>query len=165
MFVKKALGKIEALDFSNYILKNYGPMSHLKLQKLLFYCEAYHLAYFDESLIDVDFEAWVHGPVCREIYNHVKGASVLYADVAYAGDDTPDRTFETNLVSEQKDFLKEVLSNLSGWTGQELEATTHIEKPWMEARKGYSPADKCDVKISKETMRIYYKAELNGEVQ
>lgn len=38
---------IDSIILSDYILKHYGPMSHLKLQRLLFYCDAYHLAYFD----------------------------------------------------------------------------------------------------------------------
>lgn len=45
------LQKIDSIDLANYILYKYGSMSHLKLQKLLFYCDAYHLAYFDEELI------------------------------------------------------------------------------------------------------------------
>ena len=65
--------KIKITTLAGYVLKNYGPMSHLKLQKLLFYCQAYHLAYFKEPLFDEDFEAWVHGPVCRIIYDSLKG--------------------------------------------------------------------------------------------
>ena len=61
---------IDAIVLSNYILKHYGPMSHLKLQKLLYYCDAYSLAYFDNPLIEDDFEAWVHGPVCRRLIHY-----------------------------------------------------------------------------------------------
>jgi uncharacterized phage-associated protein len=60
----KNLGKVNAQILADYILQKYGSMSHLKLQKLLYYCESYHLAYFDDILIPEEFEAWVHGPVC-----------------------------------------------------------------------------------------------------
>lgn len=40
--VVSQLQKIDVLVLSDYIIKHYGPMSHLKLQKLLFYCDAYH---------------------------------------------------------------------------------------------------------------------------
>lgn len=51
MEATKHLGKIDSIVLSNYILKHYGDMSHLKLQKLLFYCDAYCLAYFGEELV------------------------------------------------------------------------------------------------------------------
>lgn len=47
--IPKNMGTIDSIILSDYILKHYGPMSHLKLQKLLFYCDAYHLAYFDKE--------------------------------------------------------------------------------------------------------------------
>ncbi len=60
---QKEIAKVDSLLLSEFILFKYGPMSHLKLQKLLFYAQALHLAYFDEPIIEDDFEAWVHGPV------------------------------------------------------------------------------------------------------
>ncbi|MDA0665038.1 MAG: DUF4065 domain-containing protein [Proteobacteria bacterium] len=40
----------------------------LKLQKLLFYANAWYLALHDDSLFDEDIEAWPWGPVVRNIY-------------------------------------------------------------------------------------------------
>lgn len=45
----KSMETIDSIILSDYILKHYGPMSHLKLQRLLFYCDAYHLACFDKE--------------------------------------------------------------------------------------------------------------------
>lgn len=61
METTNTLQKIQPIMLADYILKHYGPMSHLKLQKLLFYCDAYSIAYFDQPLIDEPFEAWVPG--------------------------------------------------------------------------------------------------------
>lgn len=157
-----ALKKIKPQVLAGYILKNYGPMSHLKLQKLLFYCDAYHLAYFDKDLIGESFEAWVHGPVNRTVFNGLKDKSLLYSDLAYQ-DDGLDVDNQFNLLtSDQKDLIKNILDNLSSWTGIELEAATHHEKPWMEARVGYGEADKCNEVISKETTKLFYKKDLNA---
>lgn len=152
---------IDSIVLSNYILKHHGPMSHLKLQKLLFYCDAYHLAYFDVELIKDKFEAWVHGPVCRRVYDNLKDKSILFSDIAYSdmGLDE-DRVFD-NLASDQKDLLNDVFNLLCTWTARELEAATHQERPWIEARIGYAEGDKCHVEISKETTRIFYKADLS----
>lgn len=161
----KCLQKIDSVVFSDYILKHYGPMSHLKLQKLLFYCDAYCLAYFDQELVTDKFEAWVHGPVSRKVYNSLKDKSILYSDLAYSekeGEDV-DAEFE-KLTQDQQDLISSILQDLSTWTGMELEAATHREEPWLEARKGYSEADKCSVLISKETTRRFYKEEINGRI-
>lgn len=153
-------GQIGSIVLANYILKHYGPMSHLKLQKLLFYCDAYCLAFFGQELISDRFEAWVHGPVCRKVYNEMKGSSVLYTDMSYspiAGIDE-DAAFES-LPMDVQDLLKEVLSNLTSWSGIELERATHRERPWIEARQGYAEADKCHVEISKDSTLEYYRAQ------
>lgn len=139
MKMHKSLQKIDSVVFSDYILKHYGPMSHLKLQKLIFYCDAYCLAYFDKELVEDQFEAWVHGPVSRKVYDSLKDKSILYSDLAYSEKDgiDVDKEFE-KLSKDQQDLILAVLGDLSKWTGIELEAATHKEKPWLEARKGYS---------------------------
>lgn len=157
----KGIGQINAQMLADYILQKYGFMSHLKLQKLLYYCEGYHLAYFDYNLMPEEFEAWVHGPVCREVYDNLKGSSVLYTDLGFTGNHNPEVELNNILSSDQLHLLIDVLTELSTWTGLELENATHKELPWCEARKGLSPADRCENKISKETMKSFYKAELN----
>lgn len=157
--------KIRITTLAGYVLKYFGPMSHLKLQKLLFYCQAYHLAKFEEPLFDEDFQAWVHGPVCRDIYDILKGKSVLYSDVTYSEYD-----FDANIIlkdvisSEQFGIINDVLNPLSGWSGSELETATHSEQPWITARTGYAPNQNCEVVISKNEMRDFYKKEMDGWV-
>lgn len=160
MIATQKQGSIDSLVLANYILKHYGPMSHLKLQKLLFYCDAYCLAFFDKELISDKFEAWVHGPVCRKVYDQMKGASVLYTDMSYSPfpDIDEDKIFD-ELPIDVKDLVGDVLENLTQWTGIELERATHRELPWIEARKGYSEAEKCHVEISKETTRTFYRSQ------
>lgn len=164
MEATNTLKKIDSIVLSEYILNHYGPMSHLKLQKLLFYCDAYHMAYFGSELIPDTFQAWVHGPVCRKVYDGLKGESRLYADIVCDPfkADQAEKIFN-QLTIDQRDLIGEVLDNLSGWTGMQLESATHSELPWIEARKGYSPADKCAVEISKETTKGFYRREMYGE--
>jgi uncharacterized phage-associated protein len=159
METAKNMGKIDAITLANYILQKYSPMSHLKLQKLLYYCEAYHLAYFDESLIDCDFQAWVHGPVCREVFDVLKEHSLLYSDIQYKGEDQIEKV-RSALISTQLTVLDEVLEILTSWTDIELETATHKETPWISARGNINPAAKCVNIIDKDLMRTYYKKEM-----
>ena len=65
--------KITISDIADYfITKNheYGDyITNLKLQKLVYYAQAWYLAFLDKPLFDEDFEAWVHGPVNRDLYD------------------------------------------------------------------------------------------------
>ncbi len=48
-------------------------VTHLKVQKLAYYAQAWYLAIKDRRLFDNDFEAWVHGPVARELFDRLQG--------------------------------------------------------------------------------------------
>ena len=105
---------IDSIVLSNYILKHYGPMPHLKLQKLLFYCDAYCLAYFGRELVVDRFEAWVHGPVSRKVFDELNGRAFLYSDMPYS--ETPGTVVDAEvgkLTSDQQALIREVLEQLA----------------------------------------------------
>ena len=136
-------------------------MNHLKLQKLLYYVEAYHLAYFDTSLIDDEFEAWLHGPVSRKIWDYYRGIANIYDEIPAMGDrEEIIRLFEQTITEDQKALIHDILEEYGGESAYGLECMTHAEIPWQEARKNYAPDDKCEEKIKKATMRDYYKQNL-----
>lgn len=156
--VQKELAKVDSLLLSEFILFKYGPMSHLKLQKLLFYAQALHLAYFDEPIIEDDFEAWVHGPVSRKVFGKVKGKSILYNEIKYEPDPakpSPETLLQEALTGEQIQVVQDVLDEYSRLSSLELEGLTHSEQPWQDARKGLGQAEICDKPISKESMRAF----------
>lgn len=45
-------------------------MSNMKLQKMLYYQQGYHLALFDEPLFEDDLEAWMYGPAVPIVYDY-----------------------------------------------------------------------------------------------
>lgn len=164
------LNKVDSIELANYLVAKYQPIAHLKLQKLIYYLEAYHLAYFSDSLIEDDFQAWLHGPVSRKLYDYIKptGANV-YGNLVLT--DSPEvqakfiTNIETKLTPIQLDLLNDVLKEFNPRSAYDLECLTHEELPWIEARKGYSPGDRCEVNISKETMMKYYADKLYGTTE
>jgi uncharacterized phage-associated protein len=155
-----SLAKVDLNLVAKYISLTVGKMSHLKLQKLLYYCYSLHYAYFDEELFDGDFEAWVHGPVSRSLWNSVKEHSLLYNDVTYQiekGEKNPIEILESILTTDQTQLLKDTIAELGQMNGYELENMTHSEDPWKEARVGYKDGDRCNELINKESIRQYYK--------
>ena len=163
---QKKLRNIDSLKLAEYILFKGGAMSHLKLQKLLYYIQAYHLAYFETELIEDDFEAWVHGPVSRKLYNQVKDFSILYNEIKYVVDSNSQHIkdfVKSRLTSEQLALTNDVLDALAKKSGLELENMTHNEAPWLKARIGVGPAEKCDKIIVKEDIKEYFQALLYGQ--
>ena len=72
-------------DVCDYIILQLSEageyLNNLKLHKLLYYVQAWHLAFYGERLFDGGFQAWIHGPVNREIYDRFKETKSLYSEV------------------------------------------------------------------------------------
>lgn len=154
--------KVDSKKLAKYILAKVGPINHLKLQKLVYYVEAYHLAYFEKSLIDDNFEAWLHGPVSRKIWNHIKEVANVYDSIKYPGEDKHAfvNDFKKGITEDQLDLLNDVLREFGKESSYKLECMTHAEDPWKKARRGCAPGDKCETIINKEVMKKYYKQNL-----
>ena len=59
------------------------------------------------------------------------------------------------------DFLNDIWSTFGIYDGKYLEEQTHKEEPWINARKGYEPGARCNVIISKDSMKDYFKKIIN----
>lgn len=160
MKIVKNIVTIDSTVLAGYILQKYGPMSHLKLQKLLYLVQGYHLAYFNgKPLIEDSFEAWVHGPVSRKIFNELRDKSILYDDISLEleeGEETPEDILKGRLSTTQIEVINEVLDMYASEKGITLEAITHKQAPWIKARAGAGPADKCENVISPQDMQAYF---------
>lgn len=64
---------VGVFDVAEYVLSEVGYVSTMKLQKLVFYSQAYSLVALDEPLFSDDFEAWVNGPVCPPLVSGSQG--------------------------------------------------------------------------------------------
>ena len=77
---KKKKMSYQAIDIANKLLtrakreENGELMSNLKLQKMLYYEQGFHLAYFDTPLFKDEIEAWMYGPVIPAVYEHFRSS-------------------------------------------------------------------------------------------
>jgi uncharacterized phage-associated protein len=149
---------VSALHLSHYIL-SFVPSSQLKLQKLVYYSEGWHLAYFEHPLIDEDFEAWIHGPAVRSLWDYYKDRGNYFTNF-HLPPEYSDRIrnyFKQLLRSEQLELIADVLKEYGDKSAYHLETLSHSEAPWREARNGYNPSERSEAIISKETMKKYYQ--------
>lgn len=132
-------------DVARFFLSK-NPMSHLKLQKMCYYAQAWYLAIFGKRLFDEDFQAWLHGPVSPALYQRYKQWGV-HTISQYAG--------MVDLDESTEDFLEMVYEIYGGYSGVQLEELTHSEEPWKHARDGVEGY--CTNIISDDSIAEYYK--------
>lgn len=125
-------------------------VTHLKLQKLVYYAEAWFLANFDRTLINDDLQAWAHGPVSPAIY-------AKYRDKGWESL-PPERS--RALPEGLPEFLGEIQRQYGQFSAKRLEALTHKEDPWRLARGDLPPEAKCATPIDRLVMRNFYGAKI-----
>lgn len=147
---KKTVGAV-----ANFFLSK-GSMSNKKLQKLVYYAYAWTLALLNEdknninyTLFNESIQAWVHGPVCPDLYNQ-------YRNMGW--DEIPKCTFrhEQSFSEEELDIMNQVWDVYGRFTGNELESLTHQEEPWIEAREGLQPYEPGQKDLNMKTIFKYY---------
>lgn len=124
-------------------------LTNKKLQKLLYYAQAWHLALDDSPLFDDDIEAWIHGPVVPSVYREYK---------RYGFSPLPCTTLreETENVPE-RELLDEIWNVYGKYDADYLEALTHSETPWQDARGDLEAHEWSIAVISQDAMRDYYR--------
>lgn len=132
---------------------------NLKLQKLVYYIQAWYYGKNKVPFMTGDFEAWVHGPVHRELYNRFKDTKSLYSLIGQ--EDILNRNALANISEEDSDFMDMILENYACYSATELEKLTHQERPWIEARRNLGPLERCTAVINPETMKTYYGEKWN----
>lgn len=131
-------------------------ITHLKLQKLCYYAQAWHLAIHDRRLFNGHFEAWAHGPVNPGLFQ-------VYRRYGFNPIPFPE-SFDINKYSEEKkQFLDDIWKVYGIYDAKYLEMLTHQEKPWKEARGDLPPGAYCDRPISEKTMAEFYRSYLEDE--
>ena len=138
------------VDVAAYILDSMNKrVTTMKLQKLLYYCQGWHLAWEAEKLYDAEIQAWANGPVVREIYDLHRGRYTVEPP-------WPDKGDPTALHEDESTTVDAVLEAYGDWTPEQLSQTTHREPPWREARKGLPATARSIRTIDTDIMQDYF---------
>jgi uncharacterized phage-associated protein len=140
-------------DVARYILKKKGSLTTIKLQKLVYYCQAWSLVWDEKPLFTQKIEAWANGPVVPALFQEHKGRYSVPKN-GISGD-------VRRLSQDQKDTIDGVLSHYGAFTASDLVQLTHSEEPWLSARKGHSPGSNCSVEIKRANIAEYYSGLLD----
>ncbi|MDR2175476.1 MAG: DUF4065 domain-containing protein [Synergistaceae bacterium] len=140
---------MNVFDVAKYILEKTGPITAWKLQKLVYYSQAWSLAWDDRALFEDDFEAWANGPVVRALFNAHKGC--LYVDASTFRRGDPGRLDDT-----ARETIDIVIRDYGKFSGRELSEIAHSERPWKEARKGVPAGEPSENVIERDIMSDFY---------
>lgn len=141
---------VSVRDVAAYILRKQGPMTHMKLQKLVYYCQAWALVWDGEPLFAEEIQAWANGPVVPDLYNCFRGQFEITPDAAIGGG-SPDR-----LNNVSRETIDAVLSNYGDKTPVWLSSLTHQEEPWKDARGDLPPGARGSKAITHAAMAEFY---------
>lgn len=138
-----------ALDVAAAVLEHSGPVSTMKLQKLVYYAKAWHAVWDDEELFPEEIEAWANGPVCPPLWRAHRGQFLI--------EQLPAGHSEL-LTPAQQESVSVVVETYNRLSGAQLSELTHEEPPWRDARReaGLAPGERGDARITTDAMVEYY---------
>jgi uncharacterized phage-associated protein len=143
-----------ASDFAKWFVASLDreagdSITPLKLQKILYYAQAWALVLLGRPLFDEDFQAWAHGPVVESVYNEYK---------QYRWEAIPAPTQTPEFDEDEENLLCEVWDSYGDFSAKHLEKLTHQEAPWKDARGALPVEARSNAIISKQSMLDFYSA-------
>lgn len=131
-------------DAAQFILEKRGPMTTMKLQKLIYYSQVWSVVWDDDVLFDEPIQAWKNGPVVRELWEAMRGQFRVAAI---------SKGTAASLTAPQAATVEKVLAFYGDKDAQWLSDLTHMEEPWKEA---YACGQNTN--ISLEKISEYYSS-------
>lgn len=127
-----------ARDVAAYLISK-GSQSALRLQKLLYYAQAWSLVWDGRALFSETIRAWDMGPVVGEVW-------YAYRSHELGGD-------PTRLTAAERETVDAVIDYYGGQPETWLSELTHREQPWGDAYvRGARPSGV----ISLDAMKNFY---------
>jgi len=144
---RKAMAPVGVHDVAAYILQKLGPVSAVKLQKLVYYSQAWSLVWDDRPLFPEPIEAWSAGPVVPALYRAHRGQFLVHGSAIGAADRLDARACAT---------IDAVIAHYGSKDAQWLSDLTHLEDPWRKARPGLPDGMPSNAVITLASMAEYY---------
>jgi uncharacterized phage-associated protein len=147
-------------DVAKYILEKYEhPISAMKLQKLCYYSQAWNLVWEDSALFEEDFQDWVAGPVCWDLFCKHKGMMNVSPDILVDS----DLSAEDDRLTPQEEFnIDKILELYGDKSGAWLSELTHKEDPWRITRGDKPDGTISSEDIDKDLIKKYYSSLVNA---
>ncbi|MDR3706862.1 MAG: DUF4065 domain-containing protein [Capsulimonadaceae bacterium] len=157
----------DAMSVANFFLEladtddEYRSVTHMKLQKLVYFAHGWHLGLFGTPLINERIQAWKYGPVVPSLYSEFQayGSSPITGCVACVAPlDKADHT--------TREFLKLIWNSYKKFSALDLSSFTHQPgTPWSKTIEPYKdePTFHHDMEISDALIKEYFSVEASKQ--
>lgn len=140
----------KALDIANKIisktdLEHGDTISNLKLQKMMYYQQGFHLAYFGTPLFDENIVAWQYGPVVPSVYKEYKSFESNSISTSKEG---------ISLSDDEEELFNNVYEEYNQFSAVALMKMTHEESPWKTTE--------INSVISRDKMMAFFKTQIEA---
>ena len=140
---------LTCFDVAAFILQEKGPMTAMKLQKLVYYCQAWSLVWDEAPLFPEEIEAWANGPIIRELFHSHRGS--YFVSAVPKGDPNA-------VTGIQQETVQAVIDYYGDKSSQWLSDLTHMEGPWKSTRVGIPEMSRSDKVIPLAVIADYYSS-------
>lgn len=121
----------DVADFFIASAKGGEPMTNLRLQKMVYYAQAWHLQRHGVPLFDAPVEAWRLGPVVKPLYDAYKQFGDQPITQTHSGYDV------INFQTDELETLLDVFHEYNQYTTYALTGRTHRSaEPWSKTPQG-----------------------------
>lgn len=135
-------------DVAAYVLEKQGGMTAMKLQKLIYYAQAWSLVWDERPMFHNRIEAWANGPVCPDLYYWHRGRFSVDRGTCPGNAGALD--------ADARDTVDVILSYYGDKHPRWLSDLTHMEEPWKDARHGIPDGERGAREITNAAMAEYY---------
>lgn len=154
-FIYKTNAEIKENQANGDIHEVYEGLTHLKLQKLLYYAQGVCLSVLNTPLFYDEIQAWEHGPVIKSVFDKFcnKGRSEIKLKDAPSGVEAIRRLESDTKI---RDVLNMTYDNFAIYTAWQLRNMTHrVGSPWYQCH--YPNKNK---KIPNDIIKKYFDMEI-----
>ena len=134
-----------------YILSKCDDMTNLTLQKSLYYIQGFYNAFHNAFIFEDDCEAWIYGPVYKEIYRQ-------YSNYGFDSIDSENDFDDSCFSADEKILIDSIIKYFCCYSGNTLIDITHRETPWLKTRGDLPSNVQSNRIITKDLIKDYFTA-------
>lgn len=134
---------------AEYLIYACQDITPLALQKALYYIQGFSYAFFKKFIFEEDCEAWVHGPVYRDIYRR-------FSEYCFSPINMMAEPDVSSMPAEEKAMIDSIVKHVCCYSGKTLESFTHVEMPWISARGSLPEEASTNRIIPKQLIGEYF---------
>lgn len=136
---------LSAHDVARELRRRLPDAGDVKVHKLAYYCQGWHLAWTGEPIFGEAIEAWTNGPVVADLWHDEKRGR--------------PRPPGQRLTNEQVATVDYVVGRYGGSTGRELVRRTHLEDPWRDVSEDEDAFATANPEITNEALRAWFSTD------